>query len=280
MSATEPLTSGQDTSTMRASPSPWARGQPNRLRAISIVTVLAFIGGWELASTYLIDPFFLPPPTEVMGGMWELLRDGTLVGHITSSLKRILVGWLLGSAIAVPLGLVAGRSRVGKAIIDPFLHFFRFVPAISLITIFIVWFGTGEVSKIALVLYAASFTVMVNTATGVAAIPADKIHAARVLGASEAQVFRWIIMPASVPYIFLGMRLALATSFLVIVAAEIVAADSGLGFLIWNSRLYFAIDWLFAGIVTIGVLGFVSDRAWVWFGRRQLGKYMTEAGTY
>lgn len=250
------------------------------MRALSIGAVLSFVLGWQLASTYLVDPFFLPPPSEVLGGFWELLADGTLLGHIVASLGRILVGWVAGSALAIPLGLFAGLSRLGRAVLDPFIHFFRFVPAIALITLFIVWFGTGETSKIALVLYATSFTTMVNTATGVAAIPPDKIHAARILGASPRQVFAWVVIPASVPYIFLGMRLALATSFLVIVAAEIVAANSGLGFLIWNSRLYFAIDWLFAGIVTIGILGFLADRLWLWTGRGWLGKYLAEAGTY
>lgn len=247
---------------------------------VSIGVVLAFATVWQVASTYLIDPFFLPPPSDVLRGMWELISDGTLFVHIGASLQRIFAGWILGSIVAIPLGLFAGLSRIGRAVLDPFIHFFRFVPAIALITLFIVWFGTGEMSKIALVLYATTFTTMVNTATGVAAIPPDKLDAARILGATPRQVFLWIVIPASVPYIFLGMRLALATAFLVIVAAEIVAANSGLGFLIWNSRLHFAIDWLFAGILTIGVLGYASDRLWMWIGRGRLGKYLVDAGTY
>ena len=235
---------------------------------------------WQLASGPVIDPFLLPPPSAVAAGIAELWADGTLQESIVVSMGRILAGWLVGSLLAIPVGLAVGYSRLARQVIDPFIHFFRFIPAISLITLFILWLGVGEVSKIGLIAYAAGFIVLVNTATGVGAIPPDKLHAARILGAGRRQVFLSVVTPAAVPYIFVGMRLAMATAFVVIVGAEIIAANSGLGYLVWTSRLYFRVDWIFAGVIVIGVLGYLTDRTWGFVGRRLLGRYLRQSVTY
>lgn len=247
---------------------------------LSIVGPVTAIVLWHLASGTLVDPFLLPPPTAVASGMLELLADGTLQESTAISLFRILAGWLVGSAIAIPIGLLVGTSSIARQVIDPFIHFFRFVPAIALITLFIMWLGVREESKVGLIAYATAFIVLVNTASGVGAIPSDKLDAARCLGASRLQVFLHVITPASVPYAFVGMRIAMATAFVVIVGAEIIAANSGLGYLVWTSRLYFRVDWVFAGVIVIGVLGFITDRFWSWAGRRLLGRYLRQASSY
>jgi NitT/TauT family transport system permease protein len=148
------------------------------------------------------------------------------------------------------------------------------------VTLFIIWFGIGEASKILLIAYATGFIVLVNTASGVGSISADKIDAARCLGASRQQVFTRVIVLASLPNIYVGMRLALASSFLVIVAAEMLAAESGLGYLLWNSRLYFRIDWMFGAIVVLGLLGFATDRLMRFLGRALMRRYLREALKY
>jgi len=247
---------------------------------LSIASVICFVLIWQLASMTIIDPFFLPPPSVVLSGFVELLGNGTLVQSVLVSMMRILAGWLIGSAVAIPLGLMVGISARGRAIVDPFIHFFRFVPAIALVTLFIVWFGVGEMSKILLIAYATAFIVMVNTASGVGSIPVDKLDAARCLGANPRQVFTQIVIPASIPSIYVGMRLSLASSFLVIVAAEMLAADSGLGYIIWTSRLYFRIDWMFAAIVVLGLLGYLTDRAWKTLGARTMRRYLRDAIKY
>lgn len=247
---------------------------------LSVLGVVAFVILWQTVSSTLIDPFFLPPPSDIILGSTELVADGTLITSVLISLMRILAGWLLGSAMAIPLGLMVGISQTARAIVDPFIHFFRFVPAIALVTLFIVWFGVGEMSKILLIAYATAFIVMVNTASGVSAIPVDKLDAARCLGAGPSQVFFEIVIPASIPSIYVGMRLALASSFLVIVAAEMLAAESGLGYIIWTSRLYFRIDWMFAAIVVLGLLGYFTDRCWKIFGRRLLRRYLRDMIKY
>jgi NitT/TauT family transport system permease protein len=247
---------------------------------LSIAVVVAFLALWQAASTWWIDPFFLPPPTTVVRGAWQLVATHVIFAAMGVSLARILAGWLLGSIVAIPIGLGIGSSLVARRAIDPFIHFFRFVPAIALVTIFIVWFGVGEVSKVLLIAYATAFIVVVNTASGVATIPQEKFDAARCLGANRRQVFAHVVVPASIPSIYVGMRLALASSFLVIVAAEMLAADSGLGYLIWTSRLYFRIDWMFAAIVTLGALGFVTDAVWKLIGRTALKRYLRDTLRY
>jgi len=243
-------------------------------------SVLVFVAVWQFVASRFIDPFFLPSPVSVGRGAVELLADGTLLQAVLSSLARIMSGWLLGSAIAIPIGLAIGVSRVLQSVVDPFVHFFRFIPAIALVTLFIVWFGIGEASKILLIAYSTSFLVIISIASGVGSLSKDKLDAARCLGASPVQVFRHVVIPATVPAIYVGMRLSLAASFLVIVAAEMLAADSGLGALIWTSRLYFRIDWMFTGIVTLGLLGLAVDRLWKKLGAVAARRYLRDALNY
>ncbi|MER7281998.1 ABC transporter permease [Dactylosporangium sp. NPDC000244] len=226
------------------------------------------------------DPTLLPTPAQTLRATGELWDDGTLWSAVGVSIRRILLGWLLGCAIALPLGVIAGISPYGRAAIDPFVHFFRFIPAIALTSLFILWFGIGEVSKVYLVAYAAGFTVVVNTAAGVGAVSPDKISAARCVGASRLATVLTVSIPASVPFMFTGMRLALANAFLVIVAAEALATQNGLGYLIWNARIYFRTDAIFVGILFLGILGFVFDRLWKLVGSTLLRRYMTTAGSY
>lgn len=246
----------------------------------SLASILLFLACWQFASGRLVERDFLPPPTDIFTTGVELVRNGTMLEAIQVSLRRILTGWALGSMLAIPLGLLAGASRLGRAILDPFIHFFRFIPAIALISLFIVWFGVGEVSKLALIGYATAFTVTVNTAVGAASVPADKVNAARCLGASPVRVFLDVIVPATVPAMFTGMRLAMAQSFLVIVAVEALSASSGLGFLIWNSRLYFRTDWAMVAIVCLGILGYLCDRLWRLVGRTVLSGFTGQAAGY
>lgn len=247
---------------------------------ISIISVVTAFLLWQIAPGRFVDAFFLPTPLQVAAALWEIVLDGSLPSSIAASLSRIFAGWLLGSAVAIPIGLMVGTFDGLKRAFDPFIHFFRFVPAIALVTLFIVWFGIGEMSKIMLIAYATGFIVLVNTASGVGSIAAGKTDAARCLGASPWQVFRHVILPASLPNIYIGMRLALASSFLVIVAAEMMAANSGLGYLIWTSRLYFRIDVMFGAIFVLGVLGFITDRLMRVFGRLVMLRYLRDALKY
>ena len=262
--------------------------RPTRVRSVrvprlvlaSVASVVTVLGVWQLASMYLISQFFLPSPVAIVGGFGQLIRNGQLGQDVGISMLRIMSGWLLGSLVGAPVGFLLGTSRLAKALLDPFVHFLRFIPALALVSLFMVWFGVGEASKILLIMYAVGFLVTITTATGVASISDDRVAAARCLGASGFDLMWRVRLPSAVPHIYTAMRLGLANAFLVIIAVEIIAANSGLGYLIWTARLYFQVSWMFVGIVTLGVLGVITDRLWRLVGRTVLRRYVGAATRY
>lgn len=256
------------------------RRRPLRGPWVSLASIVIGLIAWELAARFLIDPFFLPPVSAIFMGGIELAQRGLLLNHIAISLFRILTGFILGSIIAIPPGLIIGTNLTARQVLDPFIHFLRFIPALALTTLFLVWFGVGELSKILLVMYSTAFVVVMNTATGVVTTHRNKILAAQTLGASRWQIFWLVTVPAAVPSMYVGMRIALAGSFLVIVAVEMLAAESGLGYLIWTSKLYFRIDWMFVGIFLLGFFGLMADYGWKLVGRHLLGRYVRESANY
>lgn len=249
------------------------------LTLVSIASVVTFVVIWHMLARDA-DPKLFPTPRMVWDATIELWRSGELWDAISISLQRAMKGWLLGASIGIPVGLAVGSSRLARAAVDPFIHFFRFVPALALISLFLLWFGIGEASKVNLVAYATAFVIIVSTAGGAASVSKDKRDAARCLGASGFEVFTQVTIPATVPAIYLGMRLALANAFLVIVAAEALGTRSGLGFLIWNSRTFFRTDYIFVGVVFLGGLGFLFDRLWRLIGRTVLQRFLRRVGDY
>ena len=205
----------------------------------SIVAVLVAIGVWQYLSS-VNNPQLIPSPARTLEGLQDLINSGLLWESTVISLQRIYLGWILGSVIAIPLGLLAGTSKIVRGALDPFIHFFRFIPALALTSLFILWFGIGEQSKVNLIAYAVTFLVLVTTASGASSVNQDKILGARTLGANRVDIFFRITLPATFPSIFIGMRLALASAFLVLVAAEAIAAQEGIGFMIWNARTFFS----------------------------------------
>jgi ABC-type nitrate/sulfonate/bicarbonate transport system permease component len=223
----------------------------------SIVFALVF---WHLIATKYFEPAFFPSPLAVLKSGYELATSGELIKHIYDSLFRIILGFLIGSAIAIPVGLLMGSSQLFRAILEPYTEFFRFVPAIAWLTPVVLWFGIGEISKILIIIYTTVFIVLINTVVGVSNIPINRLRAAACLGADRLKTFRFVIWPSTIPFILTGMRLAMGNSFATVVSAEMIAADNGLGFLIFNSRLWMATDHIFVGIICLGVLGVLTDR--------------------
>jgi NitT/TauT family transport system permease protein len=237
------------------------------------VPFAAFLLAWQIFSYVYGVPALFPPPTTTFRTFMQLLADGSLPRDAAASMARIAIGFLIGSAAGAVLGLLMGSSPVIHALLDPYVNFLRFISAIAWISIFMMWFGIGEVSKVALIVYATTFTVTVNAIAGVRAIARNKVRAALCLGASPRQLFLWVTLPAAVRYILTGMRLSLANAFLVIVAAEMIQADSGIGFVIISARVYLAPDVSFVGMITLGLLGLASDRLLMLVSRLCLGRY-------
>lgn len=237
-----------------------------------ILTWVLLFGIWGIASLYYtVD--FLPSPIETITGAKEIIVDGTLASFVLISSQRVVSGWGLGMLIAIPIGLIIGRIEILRRIFEPFIDFFRFIPAIGFLTLFLMWFGAGEKSKIILIMYATIFVILINTIVGVLSIDKNRLQAARSLGASEIQIIYSVLIPSALPHIFTGIRLGLGGAFTSIVAAEMLAAKEGIGFLIYTSRLYFRTDWIFVGLLTLGLMGYISDRLIRLFGKKILGRY-------
>lgn len=241
------------------------------LKSGIITWVLLFVI-WQVGSLFNSDDF-LPGPITTFKGAGSLIASGDLGNDILISMIRVLKGWLLGIAFAIPAGLCIGYFKKIGAIFEPFLNFFRFVPAIGFITLFLMWFGVGETSKVALIFYAVIFPVMINTIAGVRTVDPALIEASESLGSGEARTFFTVIVPSAVPGIFTGVRLGLSSAITCIVAAEMLAASEGIGYLIYTSRLYYKTDWIFVGIFTLGIIGFAADKLMQWLGRKFLGRF-------
>ncbi len=227
---------------------------------------------WEVIARVIAIPAFFPNPAQVGNTAGEMLLDGSLAEHARTSLYRIFLGFVIGSAIAIPLGIFMGNLRVVRYFCEPYIEFFRYIPALSLVTVSLIWFGLGEASKVFLIVYATTFIVVVNTLAGVQAIPEIKYRAAQALGVRSLRLFAYVSLPATIPFILTGMRIAMGNAFAVIVAAEMLGAQAGLGYLIVYSRLVMRTDVIFVSIIALGLLGLISDQLFRffinYFGRR------------
>lgn len=233
---------------------------------------LLILAVWQLAALSNSD-YFLPGPISVVRNFGELIGSGVLWTDIIFSVGRAGKGWLLGIVLAVPLGLLIGNFEKIRWLTEPFLNFFRFVPVLALTSLFLMWFGVGEESKIALITYATFFPMLINTIAGVGSTNKILLEAAQCMGASRLRVFLTVVVPSSIPFVFTGIRLGLGGSILCVVAAEMLVANNGLGYLIYSSRLYYKTGWMFVGILTLGILGFAADRLITYLGRRFLKQY-------
>jgi ABC-type nitrate/sulfonate/bicarbonate transport system permease component len=239
---------------------------------LGVVSVLAGILIWQLLSMRL-PPLFLPSPVATFQSSIELWQDGTLIQAIIASLGRIMVGWGFGVIIGVPVGILMGHFRWVRQLLDPYIEFFRFIPPIAFVTLAVIWLGPGESSKVALIFYTTVFTIIINMIAGVQAVSEIRLRAAASLGAGPLRTLLTVIVPSTVPYMVTGARMAMGNSFLTIVSAEIVAAQEGLGALIWMARNYARTEWVFVGIIILGLLGYACDRVLRFAAMRLLKRY-------
>ncbi len=228
---------------------------------------------WHLAAVYLVHSVLFPRPAPVFWRALDLIEDGLLQEQVVASLRRIMQGFLLGSAVGIPLGLAIGSFRLVRVLLEPWTEFFRFIPAVAMITVAVIWFGIGEESKVFLIAYTTIFVIIISTAAGVGAVAKDKLRAAQCLGANRWQLFMLVALPATLPFILTGMRLAMANSFVTIVAAELVASNDGLGKMLWDARLFMQVEDIFVALVTLGLLGFATDRAFRLLIRAFAGRF-------
>ncbi|RST05810.1 ABC transporter permease [Streptomyces sp. WAC07149] len=242
----------------------WLRA--SLLRSAAILALLAL---WEAAPRLgLVDATFLPPVSEVARAWWELLGDGQLGEHTRASLTRSFGGFAIAVVVAVPLGLLIGWYRPVAAFLGPLLELFRNTAALALLPVFVLLLGIGETSKVSIVVYACVWPILLNTISAVGNADPTLVRLARSMNLSTPRLFQKVILPASVPAVFTGIRLAGAVSILVLVAAEMIGAKAGLGYLINASQFNFAIPQMYAGIVTISAIGVAFNQVLVAVERR------------
>ncbi|WP_199044070.1 ABC transporter permease [Glycomyces salinus] len=235
------------------------RRPPKRLilPALNAASIVAGISIWWILA---LNGFQFPTPPEVVATATELWRDGTLQEDILASLGRVLAGFLLGSAAAIPIGFLMGWYTVGRGLFEPWIQFFRTIPPLALLPLVLVLMGIGETPKIFVIFLAAFLACVISTYQGVVGVDKTLINAARVLGARDGMIFVRVVVPASTPFILVGMRVGLGSAWATLVAAELLAAQAGLGYRMQQAQYYYDIATIFVGIVAIGVLGLLMDR--------------------
>ncbi len=239
-----------------------------RTTILNLVSVVLGIGiWWALALT----GFKLPTPPQVVASAVRLLSDGTLEGDIAASLRRVLIGFVLGTALAIPVGFLMGWYATARALIEPWVQFFRTIPPLAIIPLAIVLMGIEETPKIFVIFLAAFLACVISTFQGVVNVDKTLINAARVLGAKDGRIFLKVVIPASTPFILVGMRVGLGSAWATLVAAELIAAQEGLGYRMQAAQLYYDLPTIFVGLITIGVLGLVMDRLLLLAERRLTG---------
>lgn len=232
------------------------RGGDSLYRILSFVSPFFVLFLWEaLVQTNVLDDRFFPPPSKVLLLLFSMARSGEVFYHLSISLKRIIAGFLLGAIPGVSLGLWMGWSRGVRAFVDPIIAALYPIPKISLLPLLLIIFGLGEMSKIVTVAIAGFFVVLITTSHGVMRIDPTLIQAAQNYGAKGWKLFAKVILPATLPSIFTALRLSLGISLLVIVSAEIVASNRGLGYMIWMAWSTLTVGEMYVGLVVIGVLG-------------------------
>ncbi|MFJ4144528.1 taurine ABC transporter permease TauC [Pseudomonas sp. NPDC089734] len=233
-------------------------------RTISTLTLATLLSVWWLVTAaQWIDPLFLPPPSAVLEKAWLLLTtgymDSNLWQHLNASLQRI--GLALGAAIlsAIPVGIAIGHNRIARGIFDPLIEFYRPIPPLAYLPLIVIWCGIGEFSKVLLIYLAIFAPIAIATATGVRTVDPARLRAAQSLGATRWQLIRHVILPSALPDILTGIRIGLGVGWSTLVAAELIAATSGLGFMVQSAAQFLVTDIVILGILVIAVIAFAME---------------------
>ncbi|WP_112805961.1 ABC transporter permease subunit [Ensifer sp.] len=231
---------------------------------ISLLTALTLIALWLLITEMQwVKPLFLPSPLAVWDKFVIALTEGvsnsTLAQHTLASLGRVLGAFALALVTAVPIGILMGVNRVMRGLFDPIIEFYRPLPPLAYLPLIIIWLGIGEFPKVFLIFLAIFAPMAIAARAGVRSVSIEQIHAAYAMGASRRQVISHVILKAALPEIFTGMRIGIGVGWTTLVAAEMVAAHRGLGFMVLNAAEFLASDTVIMGIIVIGIFAFAFD---------------------
>ncbi|PLY46723.1 taurine transporter subunit [Lelliottia sp. F153] len=251
----------------------WPFSRQITLSAGTLLVLLAI--WWAVAAQQWVSPLFLPPPGQVLTKLVSIagpqgFMDATLWQHLAASLGRILVALLAAVIVGIPVGIAMGLSPTVRGILDPLIELYRPVPPLAYLPLMVIWFGIGETSKILLIYLAIFAPVVMSALAGVKSAQQVRIRAAQSLGASRAQVLWFVILPGALPEILTGLRIGLGVGWSTLVAAELIAATRGLGFMVQSAGEFLATDVVLAGIAVIAVIAFSLE-----LGLRALQRRLT-----
>ncbi|HBR0950224.1 TPA: taurine ABC transporter permease TauC [Klebsiella quasipneumoniae subsp. similipneumoniae] len=248
----------------------------SRQLTLSVATLAVLLAvWWAVAALQLISPLFLPSPGQVLQKLITIagpqgFMDATLWQHLAASLTRIVIALLAAVLIGVPVGIAMGLNSTVRGILDPLIELYRPVPPLAYLPLMVIWFGIGETSKILLIYLAIFAPVAMSALAGVKSAQQVRIRAARSLGASRAQVLWLVILPGALPEILTGLRIGLGVGWSTLVAAELIAATRGLGFMVQSAGEFLATDVVLAGIAVIAIIAFLLE-----LGLRALQRRLT-----
>jgi NitT/TauT family transport system permease protein len=243
--------------------------EPRTYLIIAILSFAALIGGWWLAAALdLAKDIFLPSPADVWDAGLEAARNGTLWDDARISFVRITIGFLVSTAMALPIGIAIGTYRAAEAAIEPSVDFIRYMPAVAFVPLTIVWVGVDESQKWLIIWIGTFFQQVLLVMDNVKRVPREYVDIGHTLGMKDRTVLRRVVLPASAPAIWDTLRITLGWAWTWLVVAELVAADDGLGHSIVNAQRFFQTETIFLGIIVIGFLGLIMDQAMKFTGKR------------
>ncbi len=249
----------------------------SKLRVVA--SFLTILGIWWFSSGNLFVEQIVPKPYDVAIVFAQLTAKGELFWHIYASFKRIFIGYAIGVLLGFSIGMLIGVYRLARTMTYPFIEFFRCIPPVALIPLMVSLFGIGEIGKYLVIAYAAMFVMIINTASGIASTPVIRVRAAQCLGANSLAILRWVVIPSAWPYVLTGLRIALGFSFMGVVAAEMMGAQRGIGFLIMQSTNILNAQEMFVGFILLGTFGYLSDQLFKFAVSKRLQRYMLQMET-
>ena len=252
--------------------SPWAvRGELSRPVLIALAVcgfVLPCIAWVALSASGVVDPVFLPSMPQVLHSVAGWMTEGDLLADVGISIGRVYGGFALAVMVAFPLGIALGALPPVRALLEPVIDFSRYLPAVAFIPLIMLWVGIDESAKIAVIFVGTSCQMSLLVAGDISRVPGAQIEAAKTMGATNGEVVQYVLIPSAWPAMFDTLRAMMGLSWTYLVVAELVAANSGLGFAVLKAQRFLQTDRIFAGILLIGVAGLLTDQAFRWLHRR------------
>ncbi len=246
-----------------------AETRPDIEFTVAVGAFISVLALWTLVTeTGLIAPLFLPSPFAVVEALWRLFAVGGFINDVGISIYRVWAAFVIAAVMAIPLGILMSSYRIVGAMTEPIIDFIRYLPVPALVPLTLIWLGIGELSKITLLWMGTFFQLILLIADDARRVPHEYIETGRTLGARDSQLMRDILLSAMMPNMVDNLRITLGWCWTYLIIAEIVAANSGIGYVIWAAKRYVKTPEVFAGILAIGVIGLATDQAIRWLHRR------------